>query len=164
MKIAAVYSFNNGQEEVSHAYPDLLTEVNAAIKGVDASLYKTKKSKERTMPGRMLYSPGELNKAFKTEFLRFSDWHPVRVSCEYPTTFYLDDYRIRRSNKGAYREMDFVKNKLGVEIQFGKYSFMVYNVCAKMTIFRNLGHIEHGIEIVPVKAFAEEMSQRCFVF
>jgi Restriction endonuclease BglII len=54
--------------------------------------------------------------------------------------------------------MDFVKEKLGVEVQFGKYSFMVYNVCAKMTIFRNLGHIDCGVEIVPVKAFALEMS------
>ncbi|MGH9906192.1 MAG: BglII/BstYI family type II restriction endonuclease [Pyrinomonadaceae bacterium] len=27
-----------------------------------------------------------------------------------------------------------------------------------MTIFHKLGHIDHGIEIVPVKAFAEEMS------
>ena len=54
--------------------------------------------------------------------------------------------------------MDFVKNKLGVEVQFGKYSFMVYNVCAKMTIFAKLGVIDCGVEIVPVKAFAEEMS------
>ncbi|MGH9956645.1 MAG: BglII/BstYI family type II restriction endonuclease [Pyrinomonadaceae bacterium] len=27
-----------------------------------------------------------------------------------------------------------------------------------MTIFHKLGHIDHGIEIVPVKALAEEMS------
>lgn len=54
--------------------------------------------------------------------------------------------------------MDFVKNKLGVEVQFGKYSFMVYNVCAKMTIFKKLGHIEAGIEVVPVKELADQMS------
>ncbi len=34
----------------------------------------------------------------------------------------------------------------------------VYNVCAKMTIFRNLGHIALGVEIVPVKELADEMS------
>jgi O-acetyl-ADP-ribose deacetylase (regulator of RNase III) len=48
--------------------------------------------------------------------------------------------------------------KLGVEVQFLKYSFMVYNVAAKMTIFKNLSHIDTGIEIVPVKALADEMS------
>jgi hypothetical protein len=54
--------------------------------------------------------------------------------------------------------MDFVKDSLGVEVQFGKYSFMVYNVAAKMTIFKNLGIIEAGIEIVPVKELADQMS------
>ena len=57
-----------------------------------------------------------------------------------------------------FREMDFIKEKLGVEVQFGKYSFMVYNVCAKMTIFKNLGHINAGVEIVPIKQFADNMS------
>ena len=56
--------------------------------------------------------------------------------------------------------MDFVKpnTKLGIEVQFGKYAFMVYNVCAKMTIFSKMGVIDTGIEIVPVKNFADEMS------
>ena len=51
-----------------------------------------------------------------------------------------------------------LKTESGVEVQFGKYAFMVYNVCAKMTIFHNLGHIDYGVEIVPVKALADEMS------
>ena len=60
--------------------------------------------------------------------------------------------------EGHFREMDFIKERLGVEVQFGKYAFMVYNVCAKMTIFRNLGHIDSGVEIVPIKKFADRMS------
>lgn len=35
---------------------------------------------------------------------------------------------------------------------------MAYNVCAKMTIFHNLGFIDVGIEIVPLKQLAYEMS------
>jgi restriction endonuclease BglII len=54
--------------------------------------------------------------------------------------------------------MDFIKKKLGIEVQLGKYAFMVYNVCAKMTIFKNLGKIDSGIEIVPIKELAQEMS------
>lgn len=54
--------------------------------------------------------------------------------------------------------MDFVKDNLGVEIQFGKYAFMVYNVCAKMTVFHKLGYIDAGIEIVATKNFVDEMS------
>jgi hypothetical protein len=57
-----------------------------------------------------------------------------------------------------FRDMDFVKEKVGVEVQFGKYAFMVYNVCAKMTIFRNFGHIETEIETVHIKELVEHMS------
>jgi hypothetical protein len=35
---------------------------------------------------------------------------------------------------------------------------MVYNVCAKMTIFNRMGLINAGVEIVPVRDFAGEMS------
>ena len=54
--------------------------------------------------------------------------------------------------------MDFVKEELGVKVQFGKYYFMVHNVCTKMTIFHNLGLTDTGIEIVPVMGFADGMS------
>ena len=157
MRLAAVYSFNRGNETVSEKYPELLVQINECIKAVDETQHKDKESKEKTMLKRMLYSPVSLNRAFKKEFEK-RDWWSVRVGCEYPTSHYLEDYKIRTANRGAFREMDFVKNKLGVEVQFGKYAFMVYNVCAKMTIFKNLGHINTGVEIVPVKAFAEEMS------
>ena len=158
VRIAGVYSFKNGEKAVTKRYPDLLTEVNAVIKSVDATRYKTKASKEKTMTGRMLYSPRQINGAFKSAFNKMADWTPIRVPCTYPTSYYLKGYKNRLMNRGAFREMDFVKRKLGVEVQFGKYAFMVYNVCAKMTIFKNLGHIDHGVEIVPVKAFADEMS------
>lgn len=158
MRIAGVYSFNRGKEEVTKHYPDLLVEVNEAIKLVDSAQHKTKVSDEKTMMGKVLFSPKSINIAFKEAFAKIGGWAPIRVSCEYPTTHYLEDYKIRTKNRGAFREMDFVKQGLGIEVQFGKYAFMVYNVCAKMTIFHNLGHINHGVEIVSVKAFVEEMS------
>lgn len=157
MKLAAVYSFNHGKEVVAERYPDLLVEVNDVIHSIDASQCKIKESKEKTMPGQMLYSPTALNDLFKAEFGQ-RDWKTVRVKCDYPTTHYQEDYKIRQKLRGAFREMDFVKEKLGIEVQFGKYSFMVYNVCAKMTIFKNLGFIDTGVEIVPVKTLALEMS------
>jgi hypothetical protein len=157
LRLAAQYSFKNGLDEISKRYPRLLNEVKDAITAVDASKAKTKLSREKTKVGRMLYSPVALNKAFHRE-LYPKGWKNLSVDCEYPTTHYLEDYEIRSSLKGAFRDIDFVKDGLGVEVQFGKYSFMVYNVCAKMTIFRNLGFINYGIEIVPVKALALEMS------
>lgn len=57
MRIAGIYSFKNGNEEVSNRYPHLILEVNAAIKAVNANEHKTKISKEKTMLGRTLFSP-----------------------------------------------------------------------------------------------------------
>jgi hypothetical protein len=158
MRIAAQYSFNNGREVVESQYPDLLSEIGHAISSINEEEHKTKESKEVTMPGMMLYSPSSINSAFKLAFNQIGDWKPVRVKAEYSVKYYNQGYNPAPMNKGAFREMDFVKGKLGVEVQFGKYAFMVYNVCAKMTIFKNLGHILAGVEIVPMKAFVEEMS------
>jgi hypothetical protein len=105
----------------------------------------------------MLYSPSLLNHAFEEAFMS-QGWEPKEVECIYPTGYYREGYEPKKLHGGAFREMDFVKSKLGVEVQFGKYAFMVYNVAAKMTIFRNLGLIDTGVEIVPVKAFADDMS------
>jgi hypothetical protein len=105
----------------------------------------------------MLYSPKALNKDFKTAFHALG-WRTVRVKCQYDRQHYVRGSPAAKPIDGAFREMDFVKDKLGVEVQFGKYSFMVYNVCAKMTIFHNLGYVDTGIEIVPVKELADDMS------
>jgi len=160
MIIAGIYSFNGGQEFVDKHYPDLYEEVKQVIAGVNAIDHKTKVSKEKTSSGKMLYSPSSLNRAFKAEFAKYKDWKPKDVPCDYPTKYYTPEYKpkTKKGTNGAFREMDFLKRKLGVEVQFGKYAFMVYNVCAKMTIFKKMGHIDCGIEIVPIKQLALQMS------
>jgi len=157
MIIAGRYSFNDGEEEVQRRYPHLLKEIEEAISAISSNEFKTKISREKTMVGKELYSPVELNNAFKRE-LAPKGWNNYRVPCIYPTEYYTAQYSPKPLRRGSYREMDFVKEKLGLEIQFGKYAFMVYNVCAKMTIVNKLGVIDTGVEIVPVKEFADDMS------
>jgi hypothetical protein len=132
----------------------------SVVNSVDAARCKIKESKEKTMQGKMLFSPSDLNTAFKDSF-NLLGWRHKKIECNYEYGTYYENYRIPSiSGVKPFRDMDFVKEskKLGVEVQFGKYAFMVYNVCAKMTIFKNLGIIDAGIEIVPVKIFADEMS------
>jgi hypothetical protein len=157
MRIAGIYSFNDGLVVIESQYPHELQEVTQIVGSIDGTLHKTKMSLEKTMPGRQLYKPGSLNIAYKREF-KSRGWASYRVYCDYPTEYYTEEYVPPSEISGAFREMDFVKNRLGVEVQFGKYAFMVYNVCAKMTIFKNEGVIDAGIEIVPVKQLAREMS------
>lgn len=157
MIIAGRFSFNNGAEVINKKYPHLLKEIEEVIGLVNAENCKTKKSKEKTMMGKILYSPKALNKEFKKLFFA-RKWINKKVKCDYPTKYYSDKYIPKDLNNGAFRDMDFLKEKLGVEVQFGKYAFMVYNVCAKMTIFNKMGFIDTGLEIVPIKQFADEMS------
>ncbi len=157
MQIAGKFSFAGGEEYITTRYQELLNEVSDAIQMIDASLKKTKTSREKTMKGRKLFSPRALNKDFK-KILTPNGWASHKELCEYSRDYYLPHYKSATETKGAFRDMDFVKGKLGIEVQFGKYAFMVYNVCAKMTIFKNLGIIDAGIEIVPVKSLAEQMS------
>lgn len=158
MIIAGIYSFNNGQEVIESEYRNELEEVKDIIRAINSEDCKTKRSQEKTMVDRLLYSPRELNNVFKDEF-ELRQWEKYRVPCNYPSKYYTPEYIQKHlSQRAAFREMDFIKSNVGVEVQFGKYAFMVYNVCAKMTIFRNLKVINVGIEIVPVKSFADEMS------
>ena len=160
MKIVAQFDFNGGKSAVEQNYAKELKEIESVIHAIDASLYKTKQSIEKTMMGKILFSPSELNKAFKAEFAS-QGWDKYKVLCDYIYGDYSAEYKKPNSSQvKPFREMDFIKpnTKLGVEVQFGKYAFMVYNVCAKMTIFSNMGIIDTGIEIVPVKNFADEMS------
>lgn len=160
VKIVAMYDFNGGKKAVEEKYPNEFEEIKQIISAIDSSLFKTKESEEKTMMGRMLFAPGELNKAFKEEFKK-RNWKNHKVNCDYAFGEYLPGYiPAKESRMKPFRDMDFVKNgkKLGVEVQFGKYAFMVYNVCAKMTIFNKMRLIDTGIEIVPVKNFADEMS------
>jgi Restriction endonuclease BglII len=160
MLIGGAYSFNKGKEVIEKKFKNELLEVQSIVTSINAEEHKNKESKEKTMPGNILYSPKSLNKAFNNEFLG-SGWQKERVNCEYNTQqYYVSGYTPSSSSKNQrpFREMDFLKNRVGVEVQFGKYAFMVYNVCAKMTIFHNMNLIEVGIEIVPLKEFADEMS------
>jgi hypothetical protein len=58
---------------------------------------------------------------------------------------------------GAYKQVDFVKEKVLVEVQFGKYAFMFYDM-AKFQYFFNENKADVGIEIVPCHGLHKQMS------
>lgn len=164
MIIAGEYSFKGGKDFLLQNHARELRDVYDAIAAINVEQFKTKVSEEQTMLGKMLYDPGALNRALKEEFAS-REWINRRVKCDYPTSYYVGGYKPSVTEiKGAFRDIDFVKNNVGVEVQFGKYAFAVYNVCAKMTIFKKLGIIQTGIEVVPVKDLVEDMSSGIIYF
>ncbi len=131
MKIASIYSLKDGEQKIAESYPALLVEVKQCIETVDVGHLRGLVSKQPT------FKSSAISKSFQQEFY-YRSWQPLRAN--------------------NFRHIDFVKDKLGVELKFRKPVAMIYSGCAKMTIFHNLGYIDYGIEIVPVKAFAEEIS------
>jgi hypothetical protein len=79
MKITDVYSHLNGEEYLLVKQPNLYQEIKDVIKQVDAAKCMTKRSKEKTMKGKCLYSPKALNRQFKS-FFRQKGWSESRYS------------------------------------------------------------------------------------
>ena len=58
----------------------------------------------------------------------------------------------------SYNQTDFVKERAALEIQFGKYAFVAYDLFVKHLAFYVGNHIDLGIEILPMKALQSQMS------
>ncbi len=171
MRIGAKYSHLNGEEYLIVHKPALWREVQDVISSIDAVACKTKISKEKTMPGRLLYSPTEMNAAFKTG-LEVIGWTERR------NTFWVTaDERLLRGIYGlssaeqksaiqhaghepimSYNQTDFVKDRVAVEVQFGKYAFVAHDLFVKHLSFYVSDIIDVGIEILPMKELEKEMS------
>lgn len=152
MQILQTYSFKGGKEYIEKNYPGELADVLSAIENTDATTCLTKESSESTKKGKLLFSPPDLNKALKT-YLSDKGW-TKKVEGKKKT--YAEPRHAFGKNR--FREMDGMKNKVGLEIQFGKYAFMGYDIFSKMVIFNKLGYIVCGIEIVPVTELCKHMS------
>ena len=58
----------------------------------------------------------------------------------------------------SYNQTDFVKDRVAVEVQFGKYAFVAYDLFVKHLAFYVGDRIDVGIEILPMKALSSQMS------
>jgi hypothetical protein len=171
MKIVETYSHLNGLEFLLVHRPELWTEIKDVIGSVDAEACRTKVSKEKTMRGKLLCSPIAMNSSF-CKLLRDRGWNESRVS--YWVT--KDERLIRKTltmtaaeqkkqikEAGetpifSYNQTDFVKDRVAVEVQFGKYSFVAYDFFVKHLAFFVGDRIDVGIEILPMKSLQSQMS------
>lgn len=148
MKIVYEYSHLGGSEILQVRYPEVLADIRAVIADVAPS--RTKVSLEKSMKGRKLYAPKDMNAKFKAGF-RSRGFEEARD--RYTITIPDRDVSIT----GAYKQVDFVKQKVYVEVQFGKYAFMFYDM-AKFQYFYNEDKADVGVEIVPAHPLSRQMS------
>lgn len=171
MKISARHSHLNGYEWIKYHEKGIWDEIEEAIRNVDALSRKTKISREKTMRGRHLFAPKEINEAFSFSF-RKRNWRESRTSY-----WVTDDFRLIRRTLNldpaeqkkeiesagkraiqSYNQTDFVRKRVAVEVQFGKYSFIAYDLFVKHLAFYVGDIIDVGVEILPMKSMQEQMS------
>lgn len=149
MKRVYEYSHLGGAEILQVRYPKIEKEINEIITEI-WDLKKSKVSKEKTMRGALLYDPKDLNRRFKEAF-REKGYSELRDT--YTITIPNSEVAIKR----AFKQIDFVKDKVLTEVQFGKYAFMFYDM-AKFQYFFNENKADVGVEIVPCHAMHSQMS------
>lgn len=171
MRIVETYSHLNGLEYLLVHQPDLWQEIQDVISSVDATAFKTKVSKEKTMKGKLLYAPKEMNKAIEAEF-QARDWSESRTSYWVTKdakmirkTMAMDPAEQKAEIEASgetpifsYNQTDFVKDRIAVEVQFGKYSFVAFDLFVKHMAFFVGDVIDIGIEILPMKELQAQMS------
>lgn len=171
MKIVEIYSHLNGREHILVHKPVLWQELEHVVQAVDASTCRTKVSQERRTLGQMFYSPVDMNKAYSAELAKLG-WSESRTSY-----WVTSDYRLIRKTMHltpekqyqeikdaglspikSYNQTDFVKDRIAIEIQFGKYSFVAYDLFVKHMAFYVGDVIDVGVEILPMKSLQLSMS------
>jgi hypothetical protein len=171
VKIAEIYSHLNGREFLLVHKPALWKEIQAVIRAIDARRCRTKVSREKGKEGKVLFSPVAMNACFQT-LLRKKKWKESRVSYWVTAdvrlirqTVTLPPGEQKKEIKAAgseplysYNQTDFVKDRVAVEVQFGKYSFVAYDLFVKHLAFYVGDKIDVGIEILPMKSLQRNMS------
>ncbi len=172
MKISQTYSHLNGEEYFIVHHNKLYKEIKSVISNIDANKFRTKVSKEKTMKGNKLLSPVDLNKEFDRQFQKLG-WDESRYSYYITLDRELMEKSVLMPTKKqkqflidngeespifSYNQTDFVKDKIAVEVQFGKYSFVAYDLFVKHMLFYSGGVINLGIEILPTKKMQAQMS------
>lgn len=171
MKLAECYSHLNGLEYLLVHKPKLWKEVQQVIAQVDAEACRTKVSKEKGMVGELKYAPKEMNARFSAS-LSGLNWRESRVSywvtksqqlIRKTMSFPPEEQKqtIIRAGEtpiASYNQTDFVKSRVAVEVQFGKYAFVAYDLFVKHLAFYVRDEIDVGIEILPMKSLQINMS------
>lgn len=172
MRLVTFYSHLNGYEHIVVHKAGMWDEIHDVIAAVDAHACKTKVCMEKgTQYGQMLYDPGEMNKRFKDELVRrgwtesrtdyyvTADHNLIRKTLHLPKEEQKAEILAAGSQAiHSYNQTDFVKDRIEIEVQFGKYFSVAYDLFVKHMAFFVGDVMDVGVEIVPMKEMQREMS------
>lgn len=170
MKHDYIYNHLNALEFLLVNHKERWEEILNAIESIDANNF-LKTSNDKTRKGEVLYNQVAINEEFK-RILSQSDWGEMKtdyyVSGDISTAKEL--VKIKDSEKqkeiilsrgqkllSTYNQVDFLKDRIAIEVQFGKYFSVAYDLHVKHTFFFLRDEIDVGIEIIPTHAMMRRM-------
>lgn len=151
--------------------PGLWAEIRDIIEDVDAHALDKKISRESRMEGRALFSPKAMNDALGSGFQALgwaesrTGYHvcaDARVTQQVMALPPADQkaaiLKAGHDPIASYNQTDFVKDRVAVEVQFGKYAFVAFDLFVKHMAFFVGDVIDLGVEILPMKELQSQMS------
>jgi hypothetical protein len=177
VKIVYEHSHLNGKEYLQVHSPAEIEEIAHVIQNVDGHVWKKSAEKNKNAkaskngkPYAEVYDQNKINAKFK-ELFRKCGWIEKRY--RYLATPEENVAReimglplgqakaiIERNGLTPYprgNQTDFMKNAIGIEVQFGKYSFVAYDFFVKHMTFFISGDINVGVEIIPTNKMLQNM-------
>lgn len=162
MRIAYSYNHLHAEEFLYYRKKDLILEIEKCLNDIDANKY-LKISCDKANLGLIYYDQKALNAVIK-DTLTTLGWN------EYKTSYYVTsdeqtskiivkeaDAEVQKQiiiDNGfeplnSFNQVDFLKERVAVEVQFGKYFSVAYDLHVKHTFFYLRDDIDVGIEIIP---------------
>lgn len=170
MKIANKYNHLNAYEYLivnrDAEYDDIIKCINS----IDANRF-LKASCTKTSIGKVLYDQKKINAEFN-RILNARGWKQKIVDYFVTTDedtnrkIVFENEKDRQKNiirnagfepLKTSNQVDFQKNEVAIEVQFGKYTFVAYDLHVKHTFFYARNEINVGIEIIPTQAMCSHM-------
>lgn len=170
MKHDYIYNHLNALEFLMVNHPQRWKEILDAIESIDANNF-LKASNDKTRKGEVLYNQVAINDEFK-KILSKSAWGEMKteyyVSGDIPTAKEIVKIKDAEKQKeiitsrglkalSTYNQVDFLKDRIAIEVQFGKYFSVAYDLHVKHTFFFLRDEIDVGIEIIPTHAMMRRM-------
>lgn len=172
MKLVEKHSHFGGYEHIVFHKPWLWTEVEDIVATVDVPVCRTQIVGEQYTSDEVFYEAGAINAAFGHELAQ-RGWSTPSPSLQAPSTQRSGQWQMsllseqRKTEEieaageapiSSYNQTDFVKARVAIEVQFGKYSFVAYDLFVKHLAFYVGDQIDVGIEILPMKSLQSRMS------
>ncbi len=170
MKHDYIYNHLNAEEFLIVKKSAQWRQILEAIESIDANQF-LKISNDKTRRGEVLYNQVAINNEFK-RILGADGWNEMKT--EYYVTGDISTSKDIVREKDAevqkrtieerghtafstYNQVDFVKDRIAVEVQFGKYFSVAYDLHVKHTFFFLRDEIDVGVEIIPTHAMMRRM-------